>query len=91
MRISYFPPVLFITFAVIFQTCLLGPNLLTLLLLFAFQILSPVVETIPSYYSIRLAAAASRKEYIDLEKWLTNNLTTYKDVFFEVMFPPLLA
>ncbi|KAK1550111.1 hypothetical protein Q3G72_013863 [Acer saccharum] len=26
---------------------------------------------------------ASRKELVDLEKWLGNNLTTYKDFFFE--------
>ncbi|KAL5134610.1 CCR4-NOT transcription complex subunit 1 [Glycine soja] len=47
------------------------------------KILSSVVEIIPSYYSIRLAAFASRKEFLDLEKWLSRNLTTYKDVFFE--------
>ncbi|KAE9600761.1 putative CCR4-Not complex component, Not1, CCR4-NOT transcription complex subunit 1, HEAT [Lupinus albus] len=46
------------------------------------KILSSVVEIIPSYYGIRLAAVSGRKEYIDLEKWLNNNLTTYKDVFF---------
>ncbi|OIW00926.1 hypothetical protein TanjilG_10004 [Lupinus angustifolius] len=47
------------------------------------KILSSVVEIIPSYYGIRLAAVAGRKEYLDLEKWLDNNLTTYKDFFFE--------
>ncbi|KAJ1439436.1 CCR4-NOT transcription complex subunit 1, TTP binding domain, partial [Sesbania bispinosa] len=47
------------------------------------KILSSVVEIIPSYYSIRLAAVASRKEFLDLVKWLSSNLTTYKDVFFE--------
>ncbi|KAK7287009.1 hypothetical protein RJT34_22414 [Clitoria ternatea] len=47
------------------------------------KILSSVVEIIPSYYSIRLAAVASRKEFVDLEKWLSSNLTTYMDVFFE--------
>jgi CCR4-NOT transcription complex subunit 1 len=47
-----------------------------------------VVEIIPSYYSIRLAAVASSKEILDLEKWLSNNLTTYKDAFFEVILPP---
>ncbi|KAK7386118.1 hypothetical protein VNO78_26091 [Psophocarpus tetragonolobus] len=47
------------------------------------KILSSVVEIIPSYYSIRLAAVASRKEFLDLEKWLSNNLTTYKEAFFE--------
>ncbi|XP_039684486.1 CCR4-NOT transcription complex subunit 1 isoform X2 [Medicago truncatula] len=47
------------------------------------KILSSVVEIIPSYYSVRLAAVASSKEILDLEKWLSNNLTTYKDAFFE--------
>ncbi|XP_020232404.1 CCR4-NOT transcription complex subunit 1 isoform X1 [Cajanus cajan] len=47
------------------------------------KILSSVVETIPSYYSIRLAAVASRKKFLDLEKWLSSNLTTFKEVFFE--------
>ncbi|KAF7825292.1 CCR4-NOT transcription complex subunit 1 isoform X1 [Senna tora] len=47
------------------------------------KILSSVLEIIPYFSSIRLAALASRKEFLDLEKWLINNLTTYKDVFFE--------
>ncbi|VVA30197.1 PREDICTED: CCR4-NOT mRNAion complex [Prunus dulcis] len=47
------------------------------------KILSSVLEMIPSPFSIRLAALASRKEFIDLEKWLSNNLNTYKDTFFE--------
>ncbi|RZC20257.1 CCR4-NOT transcription complex subunit 1 isoform D [Glycine soja] len=47
------------------------------------KILSSVVEIMPSYYSIRLAAVASRKEFLDLEKWLSSNLTTYKEAFFE--------
>ncbi|KAG5009551.1 hypothetical protein JHK87_018066 [Glycine soja] len=47
------------------------------------KILSSVVEIIPYYYSIRLAAVASRKEFLDLEKWLSSNLTTYKEAFFE--------
>ena len=48
------------------------------------QILSQVLELIPSPFSIRLAALASRHELVDLEKWLPDNLTTYKDIFFEV-------
>lgn len=40
---------------------------------------------LPSYYAIRLAALASRKELVDLEKWLSYNLNTYKDIFFEVI------
>ncbi|KAM1140419.1 hypothetical protein ACFX19_041194 [Malus domestica] len=47
------------------------------------KILSSVLEMIPSSLSIRLAALASKKELIDLEKWLANNLNTYKDTFFE--------
>ncbi|XP_027908150.1 CCR4-NOT transcription complex subunit 1 isoform X1 [Vigna unguiculata] len=47
------------------------------------KILSSVVEIIPSHYSIRLAAVASRKELLDLEKWLSGNLITYKETFFE--------
>ncbi|KAL3516917.1 hypothetical protein ACH5RR_023819, partial [Cinchona calisaya] len=47
------------------------------------KILSPVLDMIPSPFAIKLAALASRKEVIDLEKWLTTNLTTYKDAFYE--------
>ncbi|KAK2650679.1 hypothetical protein Ddye_018168 [Dipteronia dyeriana] len=47
------------------------------------KILSSVLEMIPSPSAIRLAVLASRKELVDLEKWLVNNLTTYKDFFFE--------
>jgi hypothetical protein len=50
------------------------------------QILPSVLDMIPFPSGIRLAALASRKELIDLEKWLSNNLITYKDSFFEVMF-----
>ncbi|XP_061969230.1 uncharacterized protein LOC133692363 [Populus nigra] len=47
------------------------------------KILSSVLDMIPFPSGIRLAALASRKELIDLEKWLGNNLITYKDSFFE--------
>ncbi|XP_015889443.2 uncharacterized protein LOC107424219 isoform X1 [Ziziphus jujuba] len=47
------------------------------------KILSSVLEMIPSAFSIKLAALASRKELLDLEKWLSNNLNTYRDIFFE--------
>ena len=50
------------------------------------QILSQVLDLIPSPFSIRLAALASQHELVDLEKWLGDNLTTYKDIFFEVIF-----
>ncbi|KAK9274352.1 hypothetical protein L1049_019166 [Liquidambar formosana] len=47
------------------------------------KILSPVLERIPSSFGTRLAALASRKELVDLEKWLRDSLSTYKDSFFE--------
>ncbi|XP_048431931.1 CCR4-NOT transcription complex subunit 1 isoform X3 [Pyrus x bretschneideri] len=47
------------------------------------KILSSVLEMMPSSFSIRMAALASRKELVDLEKWLSNNLNTHKDIFFE--------
>ncbi|KAI4356708.1 hypothetical protein L6164_000708 [Bauhinia variegata] len=47
------------------------------------KILLSVLEMIPYFSSIRLAALASRKEFLDLEKWLSSNLSTYKDAFFE--------
>ncbi|GLT84370.1 hypothetical protein SLE2022_026050 [Rubroshorea leprosula] len=47
------------------------------------KILSTVLEMIPFPSSIRLAIIASRKELVDLEKWLNDNLYMYKDIFFE--------
>ncbi|KAL9348540.1 hypothetical protein Peur_059906 [Populus x canadensis] len=47
------------------------------------KILASVLDMIPFPSGIRLAALASRKESLDLEKWLSNNLITYKDSFFE--------
>ncbi|XAR63221.1 hypothetical protein NMG60_11023087 [Bertholletia excelsa] len=47
------------------------------------KILSHVLDMVPSYFGIRLAAFASRKELVDLEKWLSSNLNTFKDIFFE--------
>ncbi|KAL5571856.1 hypothetical protein UlMin_021453 [Ulmus minor] len=47
------------------------------------KILLSVLDMVPSSFSIKLAALASRKELLDLEKWSSNNLSTYKDVFFE--------
>ncbi|XP_059434806.1 uncharacterized protein LOC132167794 isoform X1 [Corylus avellana] len=47
------------------------------------KIISAVLDMVPSSYAIRLAALASRKELVDLEKWLSYNLNTYKDIFFE--------
>lgn len=50
-----------------------------------FQILLQVLDMIPFHFGIRLVALASRKEFIDLEKWLSSNLTAYKDAFYEVL------
>ncbi|XP_060964127.1 uncharacterized protein LOC133033427 isoform X2 [Cannabis sativa] len=47
------------------------------------KILSPVLDMTPSSFSIKLAALASKKELVDLENWLSGNLNTYKDIFFE--------
>ncbi|CAN1849444.1 CCR4-NOT transcription complex subunit 1 [Linum perenne] len=47
------------------------------------KILSSVLELIPFRVGIRLAALASRKEFLDLENWLTSNIVTFKDSFFE--------
>nr|GLL40743.1 CCR4-NOT transcription complex subunit 1-like [Ipomoea trifida] len=47
------------------------------------KILSPVLDMIPYSFGIRLAALASHKEFIDLGKWLSTNLRTYKDNFCE--------
>ncbi|XP_044493750.1 CCR4-NOT transcription complex subunit 1-like [Mangifera indica] len=47
------------------------------------KILSSVLEMVPFLSAIRLAVLASQKELVDLEKWLSGNLSTYKDYFFE--------
>ncbi|KAD3069237.1 hypothetical protein R6Q59_016720 [Mikania micrantha] len=47
------------------------------------KIISPVLDMVPLFLGIRLAALASRKELIDLEKWLSSNLSIYRDIFFE--------
>ncbi|CAI9292306.1 unnamed protein product [Lactuca saligna] len=47
------------------------------------KIISPVLDMMPMSLGIKLAALASRKELIDLEKWLSANLSTYRDTFFE--------
>ncbi|KAL1818639.1 hypothetical protein ACET3Z_013508 [Daucus carota] len=47
------------------------------------KILSLVLEMVPFSFGIRMAALASRKELVDLEKWLNTNLVTYKDTLFE--------
>ncbi|KAG1360953.1 hypothetical protein COCNU_09G004160 [Cocos nucifera] len=51
----------------------------------ACEILSPVLDATPFPFSIKLAAIASWKEHINLEKWLNGNLSTYKDAFCEFL------
>lgn len=52
---------------------------------FMVQILLSVLEIAPFKFSIKLAAYASGKEHINLEKWLSENMDAYKDAFFEVI------
>ncbi|XP_026438629.1 CCR4-NOT transcription complex subunit 1-like [Papaver somniferum] len=47
------------------------------------KILSRVLDMTPFSFSIKLAALASGKGQINLEKWLNDNLSTYGDTFFE--------
>ncbi|XP_068649486.1 uncharacterized protein [Aristolochia californica] len=47
------------------------------------KILPSVLDMTPFTFSIKLVALASKKDQINLEKWLNENLTTYKDSFFE--------
>ncbi|KAJ9563300.1 hypothetical protein OSB04_008460 [Centaurea solstitialis] len=47
------------------------------------EILSSVLDLVPMSLGIRLAALASVKEFIDLEEWLSTNLSIYEDSFFE--------
>lgn len=47
------------------------------------KILNHVLERSPFSFAIRLAAFASQQELLDLEKWLSDNLITSKESFFE--------
>uniref|UniRef100_M0ZG75 Ccr4-not transcription complex n=1 Tax=Solanum tuberosum TaxID=4113 RepID=M0ZG75_SOLTU len=47
------------------------------------MILSPILDMIPYAFGVKLAALASCKGLIDLEKWLSSNLNAYKDAFYE--------
>lgn len=38
----------------------------------------------PFSFRIKLATLASKKELVDLDKWLSNNIIAHKDNFFEV-------
>jgi CCR4-NOT transcription complex subunit 1 len=47
------------------------------------KIFPRVLELLPLCFGIRLATFASDIELLDLEKWITVNLTTYKEIFFK--------
>ncbi|KMT00009.1 hypothetical protein BVRB_1g018420 isoform D [Beta vulgaris subsp. vulgaris] len=50
------------------------------------KILNHVLERMPFSFAIKLAAFASQKELLDLERWLSDNLMTSKDTFFKECF-----
>ncbi|VVB06762.1 unnamed protein product [Arabis nemorensis] len=50
------------------------------------EILSAVIESVPLSFGIRLAILASHKGFLEIEKWLSDCLFLYKDVFFEECF-----
>ncbi|KAL1548658.1 transcription regulator [Salvia divinorum] len=45
--------------------------------------LSQVLDMFPFYFGIRLAVLASKKEIMDLESWLSTQLVSSKDAFYE--------
>ncbi|KAL3616494.1 hypothetical protein CASFOL_039884 [Castilleja foliolosa] len=47
------------------------------------KILPSLLDMIPFYFGIRLAALLSKKETMDLENWLSTHLVTNKDAFCE--------
>ncbi|XP_047337457.1 CCR4-NOT transcription complex subunit 1 [Impatiens glandulifera] len=47
------------------------------------KIISLVLDMVPFSFGIRLAALASRKDLLDMEKWIKSNVTTYTDPLFE--------
>ncbi|KAL3683907.1 hypothetical protein R1sor_001929 [Riccia sorocarpa] len=47
------------------------------------KILPVILDTTPFPFAIDLAALASRREALNLEKWLQDNITIHRDIFFE--------
>ncbi|KAJ7514921.1 hypothetical protein O6H91_23G065800 [Diphasiastrum complanatum] len=47
------------------------------------KVLPLVLETSPFPFVIDLAALASRREYLNLEKWLHDSLSTHRDTLFQ--------
>lgn len=54
-----------------------------------YQILAVVLDAVPFFFSIRLAAVAVPKEQTIIEKWLTENLEQHKEAFCEVILVAL--
>jgi CCR4-NOT transcription complex subunit 1 len=46
--------------------------------------LDRVLESTPFQFSVELAAIAARRDFLNLEKWLQDNLTIHRDSFFQV-------
>ncbi|KAH8935189.1 hypothetical protein BDL97_17G016600 [Sphagnum fallax] len=45
--------------------------------------MNTILETAPFSLSIELAAIAARRDFLNLEKWLQDNLTIHRDSFFQ--------
>jgi len=43
-----------------------------------------VLESTPFAFSVEFAAIAARRDFLNLEKWLQDNLTIHRDSFFQV-------
>jgi len=43
-----------------------------------------VLDLTPFSFAIELAALASKREFLNLEKWLNDNLSSQRDKLFEV-------
>lgn len=52
------------------------------------QALSPILEIRPFAFAIDLAALASRREYLNLEKWLQDRINEHQLEFVVVPCPP---
>lgn len=59
-------------------------SLISTVLFFCLQVLADVLNTTPFSFAIDLGALASRREYLNLDKWLQDNLTVHRDTFFLV-------
>lgn len=48
------------------------------------QILSVALDSTPFSFSLDLAALASRREYLNMEKWLHDKIVAHRDTIFQV-------